>query len=59
MANNSIKPILENTVDLPEVLKDKLEEEFQKNVYSTLTEALNINVEKPLELLITDPDFQH
>jgi len=58
MANNSIKPILENTVDLPEVLKDKLEEEFQKNVYSTLTEALNINVEKPLELLITDPDFR-
>lgn len=58
MPKNAIKDILENTTELPEALKAGIENEFNSRIETYLKEALNYDVNKPLELFVNDPDFK-
>ena len=53
-----IKELLDKTTDLPEPLKEELVDTFKASVKQFVQEKLNIDVNKPLELLATDPDFK-
>lgn len=53
-----IKELLDKTTDLPEALKEELVATFSETVQQKLQEKLNIDVNKPLELIATDPDFK-
>lgn len=53
-----IKDLLDKTTDLPEPLKEELVDTFNSTVSQYIQEKLNVDVNKPLDLLATDPDFK-
>ncbi len=54
-----IKELLDQTIDLPDNLKEELSKAFRDAVQEAAGSPWkNIDVNKPLELLATDPDFK-